>query len=66
MAISVASIICYFIKITQEQLYEKVNISVKRLSCIEVGLNFVFADLLKRLVEKYLANVVKEIKTEIR
>ncbi|MCL1817299.1 MAG: helix-turn-helix domain-containing protein [Spirochaetaceae bacterium] len=36
-------------KLSQEQLSEKVNISVKHLSSIERGLNFVSADLLEKL-----------------
>ena len=35
--------------LSQEQLSEKVDISVKHLSSIERGLNFVSADLLERL-----------------
>ena len=36
-------------KLSQEQLSEKVDISVKHLSSIERGLNFVSADLLEKL-----------------
>ena len=36
-------------KLSQEELSEKVNISVKHLSSIERGLNFVSADLLEKL-----------------
>ena len=36
-------------KLSQEQLSEKAGISVKHLSSIERGLNFVSADLLKKL-----------------
>ncbi|MDR2596538.1 MAG: helix-turn-helix domain-containing protein [Treponema sp.] len=36
-------------KLSQEQLSEKVGISVKHLSAIERGLNFVSADLLEKL-----------------
>jgi transcriptional regulator with XRE-family HTH domain len=36
-------------KMSQEQLSEKVDISVKHLSSIERGLNFVSADLLEKL-----------------
>lgn len=36
-------------KLSQEQLSEKVDISVKHLSAIERGLTFVSADLLERL-----------------
>jgi len=36
-------------KLSQEQLSEKVNISVKHLSAIERGLTFVSADLLEKL-----------------
>jgi len=36
-------------RLSQEQLSEKVNISVKHLSSIERGLNFVSADLLEKL-----------------
>ena len=36
-------------KLSQEQLSEKINISVKHLSSIERGLTFVSADLLEKL-----------------
>jgi len=36
-------------RLSQEQLSEKVDISVKHLSAIERGLNFVSADLLEKL-----------------
>jgi len=38
-------------KLSQEQLSEKVDISVKHLSSIERGVNFVSADLLERLAD---------------